>query len=259
MTRVGIALALLAALGNCRSAPQQLGSGGPPQPASEALPDQSPGFAERVSLGSLNTRPSSPPADAGALLTPEGDEVSRAVNAERARLADAGTADAGAVLPEAGAGLEKKFVTPTVGATNNLPEANPLDALAGAAGEVATLVFSAGVSGELVPCGCSPDLRGGLPRAASLLSRWRERDPKLVYLDAGDLLFSDLVLSAGPGALQERKAKRAGAGRGAVRAEARVLGARDLAAGAPFALEGIAGAPGSTPATPCRARARRCS
>jgi len=241
MTRVGIAVALLAALGNCRSAPEQQKI---PQPASEALPDESPGFAERVSLGSLNTRPSYPPADAGPLLTPEGDEVSRAVNAERARLLDAGPGDAGASLPGSDPGVGTKVGTPTIGTPNNPAEADPLDALAGAVGEVATLVFSAGVSGELVPCGCSPDLRGGLPRAASLLSRWRAREPKLVYLDAGDLLFGDLTLSNGPGAQQEkRKAKALAQGVALLRADARVLGARDLAAGAPFALEGAAGAP----------------
>src|SRR5437016_9828350 len=52
-----------------------------------------------------------------------------------------------------------------------------------------TLVFQASVAGQLVPCGCSPDQRGGLPRAVSLLHKLRKEQPNLIFVDAGDLLF----------------------------------------------------------------------
>src|SRR5260370_31027139 len=53
-----------------------------------------------------------------------------------------------------------------------------------------TLVFSASVAGQLVPCGCSPDQRGGLPRAVSLRHKPRPGAPPLLFIDAGAPLFS---------------------------------------------------------------------
>jgi len=50
-------------------------------------------------------------------------------------------------------------------------------------------VFSASVAGQLVPCGCSPDQHGGLPRAAAYLRKLRQTEPDLLFVDAGDLLF----------------------------------------------------------------------
>ncbi|HEY6051568.1 MAG TPA: cytochrome C, partial [Thermoanaerobaculia bacterium] len=53
----------------------------------------------------------------------------------------------------------------------------------------ASLIFAASTAGQLVPCGCSPDQRGGLPRAVSLAKKLRAATPGLLYVDAGDLLF----------------------------------------------------------------------
>ena len=52
-----------------------------------------------------------------------------------------------------------------------------------------TLVFAASVAGQIVPCGCSPDQRGGLPRAVALMQTLRRSDPNLLFVDGGDLLF----------------------------------------------------------------------
>ena len=219
---------------------------GPPlPPVTVSNPkDNGPGFAERVSLGSLNTRPSYPPdgADAG-MLTPSGDAVSDAVNRERARLnaPSGGPAnDAGPIVgtPTKLVGTQINWMDPPTLSPDADADALP----AFAAGEVGQLVFSSGVSGELVPCGCSPDLRGGLPRAASLLARWRKREPGLVYLDAGDLLFAAEAAPSGPSASQQKKKARALAqGEQLLGAAARVIGARDLAAGGKFVAETAGG------------------
>src|SRR5438067_12771452 len=52
-----------------------------------------------------------------------------------------------------------------------------------------TLLFSASVAGQLVPCGCSPDQRGGLPRELALVRKLRRPEPKVLSVPAGDLLF----------------------------------------------------------------------
>ena len=52
-----------------------------------------------------------------------------------------------------------------------------------------TVLFSAAVAGALEPCGCSPDQRGGVYRAAALIDRVRAEVPGALYLEGGDLLF----------------------------------------------------------------------
>jgi hypothetical protein len=101
-----------------------------------------------------------------------------------------------------------------------------------------TLLFSASVAGQLVPCGCSPDQRGGLPRAVSLVRKLRKEIPNLLFLDAGDLLFE--APSRPPQQLltQRRiKARTLAQGDELLGAAARAVGERDLALGAQFALE----------------------
>jgi hypothetical protein len=101
-----------------------------------------------------------------------------------------------------------------------------------------TLVFSACTAGRLVPCGCSPDQKGGLPRAAALLARWRAEEPELVYVDAGDLLFTSPQKPDGPGSAQaELKARALARGAALLGASALVVGARDLALGPAFPAE----------------------
>jgi hypothetical protein len=107
-----------------------------------------------------------------------------------------------------------------------------------------TLVFAASTAGQLVPCGCSPDQRGGLPRAVSLVKKLRARVPGLVYVDAGDLLFDSAVRKSGPAAAQaELKARTLAAGEEMLGAAARAIGPRDLAAGAAFLDETRGGVP----------------
>ncbi len=57
-----------------------------------------------------------------------------------------------------------------------------------AAGEKVTLLFTADIWGQLEPCGCSADMRGGLDRAAAYVKAQRAAGPVLV-VDAGDAYF----------------------------------------------------------------------
>lgn len=52
----------------------------------------------------------------------------------------------------------------------------------------ATLVFVSDLWGQLEPCGCSEDMKGGLDRLAAYLAELRETSPVLL-VDAGDALF----------------------------------------------------------------------
>ena len=52
----------------------------------------------------------------------------------------------------------------------------------------ATLVFVSDLWGQLEPCGCSADMKGGLDRMARLLADLRAQSPVL-FVDAGDSLF----------------------------------------------------------------------
>ncbi len=52
----------------------------------------------------------------------------------------------------------------------------------------ATLLFTGDLWGQLEPCGCSADMRGGLDRAASYVKKIRAEGPSLL-VDAGDALF----------------------------------------------------------------------
>src|SRR3989440_7197471 len=88
-----------------------------------------------------------------------------------------------------------------------------------------TLLFSASVAGQLVPCGCSPDQRGGLPRAVALVKKLRAGDPSLVFIDAGDLLFE--TVSPPPAQLltqRQLKARTLAKGDDLLRAAARAVG-----------------------------------
>src|SRR5947209_11110282 len=109
---------------------------------------------------------------------------------------------------------------------------------ASAAGARATLVFKASTAGEIVPCGCSPDQRGGLPRAAAELKKLRGEAPGLAYLEAGDLLFESALPRKGPaGAQAELKARTLARGEELLGAAARAVGIRDLALGGHFVAE----------------------
>src|SRR5207248_5548209 len=84
-----------------------------------------------------------------------------------------------------------------------VPAGAPADAARSTTGDEATLVFAASTAGQLVPCGCSPDQKGGLPRAVSLVKKLRAEVPGLIYVDAGDLLFESAMKRTGPIAAQD--------------------------------------------------------
>ena len=107
-----------------------------------------------------------------------------------------------------------------------------------------TLLFSAAVSGQLVPCGCSPDQRGGLPRAVALADKLRSTEPNLLVVDAGDLLFETSTPPPAQMLTQRQlKARTLARGDGMLRAAARAIGQRDLALGAQFVAETAGGIP----------------
>src|SRR5207302_631534 len=121
-----------------------------------------------------------------------------------------------------------------------------------------TLLFSASVAGQLVPCGCSPDQRGGLPRAVALVRKLRKETPGLIFIDAGDLLFETPSRPA-PQLLTQRqlKARTLAQGDELLGAVARAVGERDLALGAAFAKATAGNVPlldaGAAPVTGARA------
>lgn len=53
----------------------------------------------------------------------------------------------------------------------------------------AMIVHSNDVLGEIEPCGCRANPLGGVARKANFLNQLREKDPSLLQIDAGDLLF----------------------------------------------------------------------
>src|SRR5262249_36647376 len=97
-----------------------------------------------------------------------------------------------------------------------------------------TLLFEACVAGQLVPCGCSPDQRGGLPRAVATAKKFRDA----LVIDAGELLFESPQKPA-PQLLTQKqlKARVLAAGDELLGAWARAVGERDLALGPQFAAD----------------------
>ena len=107
-----------------------------------------------------------------------------------------------------------------------------------------TLVFSASVAGQIVPCGCAPDQRGGLPRAVALMQKLRGSEANLLFVDAGDLLFESPTRPAEQMLTQRQlKARTLAKGDQLLGAAARAVGARDLALGAQFVSETALGVP----------------
>ncbi len=101
-----------------------------------------------------------------------------------------------------------------------------------------TLLFFASVAGQIVPCGCSPDQRGGLPRAVALVDKLRQAEPNVLFVDAGDLLFENSSRPPAQMVTQRQlKARTLAQGDELLGAAARAVGPRDLALGAQFAAE----------------------
>jgi hypothetical protein len=97
------------------------------------------------------------------------------------------------------------------------------------------LFLSADVRGQLGPCGCSEAMRGGLPRAASLVEAARREGAAVALLDGGDLLFASAALTEAQRPGEERKARALADGFKRMGLVAAARGERDLARGAAFA------------------------
>lgn len=54
-----------------------------------------------------------------------------------------------------------------------------------------TLLYTASLLGQLEPCGCSPDMRGGIARAATIVEGVRAEGARTLLIDGGDRFFSD--------------------------------------------------------------------
>ena len=129
-----------------------------------------------------------------------------------------------------------------VQASGGAQAANAGAAPADKSGPAATLIVAGSIAGQLVPCGCSPDQLGGLPRGVALVKKLRAADPNLLVIDAGDLLFE-----APPGetlrAQHELKARTLARGEVLLGASARAVGQRDLFRGAELAGQAALGVP----------------
>jgi hypothetical protein len=99
-----------------------------------------------------------------------------------------------------------------------------------------TLVYTADVGGYVEPCGCSRDQRGGLPRAAAVLSKIRAEGHPVLFLGGGDLLFEG---APAPDAREQEQLKARAVAEALERMglSATVAGERDLLFGEAFLRE----------------------
>jgi len=117
-------------------------------------------------------------------------------------------------------------------------QSTPQPSSAGSPNDRVTLVFWASVAGQIVPCGCSPDQHGGLPRAVAWLRKARQTEPNVLFVDAGDLLFETAGRPPAQSLTQKQlKARTLARGDELLGAAARAVGQRDLALGAAFTVE----------------------
>lgn len=101
--------------------------------------------------------------------------------------------------------------------------------------EAFTLVFTAGQVGYLEPCGCSPDQRGGVARAATAVNEIRASGRPVLLVDGGDRFFPGAT--PGDALAAQQTTMQAEAMAQVTRAmgyDALVLTARDAGAGAGF-------------------------
>lgn len=97
-----------------------------------------------------------------------------------------------------------------------------------------TLVYTTGVTGNIEPCGCSADQRGGTARAAAAIDRIRKEGHDVLLIDGGDRFYPATSASADPLAQsqQERQASTLADITRLMRYDAVVLGDRDQRADA---------------------------
>lgn len=90
----------------------------------------------------------------------------------------------------------------------------------------ATLIFVSDLWGQLEPCGCSADMKGGLDRMATRLAQARAEGPVL-FVDAGDALFDQPSYRPDEEVQARIRARAVAEGLVAMGLDAKVFGARD--------------------------------
>jgi 2',3'-cyclic-nucleotide 2'-phosphodiesterase (5'-nucleotidase family) len=158
--------------------------------------------------------------------------------------------------------------TPSPGATAAKPPAAPVD-LPGdlppiparpshAEAVPVILLYSTGVSGELVDCGCPHNPRGGLARRALWIKKLREAQPAVVYFDGGNTFFPTGTLETTVNDDLKNRARVQARGLAAMNVGAVNVGAKDLVAGLDF-LTDIGKVEGHEPITFVSANLARAS
>lgn len=100
--------------------------------------------------------------------------------------------------------------------------------------EHATLLFTADIWGQLEPCGCSADMRGGLDRAATYVQDVRAAGPTLL-VDAGDAYFDATKYDARDEPQARRRAAAVAQSLAAMGVDAKARFERDVV----FPVEGL--------------------
>lgn len=104
----------------------------------------------------------------------------------------------------------------------------------GAAAQRLVLFVTADLQGQLMPCGCSAGMRGGLGRAAAQVAEARAQGLPTLYLDAGDALFDRAGLQPDEAVEAERKAQAVAEALVAMGLAGRAVGPLDEVQGADF-------------------------
>jgi hypothetical protein len=102
------------------------------------------------------------------------------------------------------------------------------------AGRRLTIVYLADLAGQLEPCGCSANQRGGLARASEVLKRVRAENPNTLFFAGGDLLFDHLPKEQPERGQELRKAEAVAEALRAMGLAATTAGERDKLAGDAF-------------------------
>jgi hypothetical protein len=103
-----------------------------------------------------------------------------------------------------------------------------------ASAPTASLFVSSDMRGYLGPCGCSENMRGGVPRAAFQIAEARKSGRPVLYVDAGDSLFGHKQIPEPARPQEERKARALAEAFKQMQLAARAVGELDDARGAEF-------------------------
>lgn len=96
------------------------------------------------------------------------------------------------------------------------------------------VLFSGNVNGQLDPCGCAVNPKGGLDRRLNFVRG--DKDAAKIIVDAGNALFAARNLDKGQAKAQKERAEAVLQGHAAMGVAAQNVGALDLSAGLEFLL-----------------------